>query len=195
MNQAQQPQRKPKGDYRIFVGIFFSGEFNDEIQKVRQHYDEKTSQITAPHVTMAGTYWRNGEATPENEQEVIGTLQSLQDVLPPFTAALGGIRHFGRRVAFLDVEKTPELLFLREKLIEALGEDKHGGTEKFAPHLTLAMRLKKPQVDKMVEELQETEWETKRWELLVNELCLMQRGPNDPAWRTIGRFPLQGPPK
>ena len=58
-------------DYRIFVGAFLSGELHEGIQAVRQWYDAKTARITPPHVTLAGTYWRGGPATAENEAEAI----------------------------------------------------------------------------------------------------------------------------
>jgi hypothetical protein len=59
-----------EGDYRIFVGAFPEGEVAERIQAVRSRHDAKTARITAPHVTMAGTYWRRGPATPENERDL-----------------------------------------------------------------------------------------------------------------------------
>ena len=56
-----------RGDYRIFVGVFPTGDLADRIQGLREQCDPVTARITAPHVTLAGTYWRTGPATPENE--------------------------------------------------------------------------------------------------------------------------------
>ena len=58
-------------DYRIFVGAFPEGDLADRIQAVRLQYDAKTARITAPHVTLAGTYWRSGPPIPENEATTI----------------------------------------------------------------------------------------------------------------------------
>ena len=63
-------------DYRIFVGAFPIGDLADRIQALRQRHDPKTARITAPHVTLAGTYWRTGPATPENESDTIAHLQA-----------------------------------------------------------------------------------------------------------------------
>src|SRR5512136_1599922 len=82
------------GDYRIFVGAFPTGELAERIQAVRLQHDAKTARITAPHVTMAGTYWRSGPATPENERDTIARLQNVQGRLQPFELALGGVESF-----------------------------------------------------------------------------------------------------
>jgi hypothetical protein len=69
---------KTTGDYRVFVGAFPTGELAERIRAVRVQHDAKTARITAPHVTMAGTYWRSGPATPENECDAIARLQAAQ---------------------------------------------------------------------------------------------------------------------
>ncbi len=177
------------GDYRIFVGAFPGGALADEIQAVRTRYDAKTAGITPPHVTLAGTYWRVGEAVLGSETAVINHLHTICGQIRPFSLVLGGIRTFGWRVAYLDVEPTEEIRTVRRTLIQFLGQDKH---RQFNAHLTLAMRLKKDEMQKMVGELQQTEWENGRFVAPITHLQLMQRGGNDPAWREIGRFALGG---
>ena len=176
-----------RGDYRIFVGAFPTGELADEIQAVRERYDRKTARITPPHVTLAGTYWRVGEAVLGSETAVIDQLHALCGQIRPFSLILGGIRTFGWRVAYLDVEPTKELRTVRRTIVQSLGQDEH---RQFNAHLTLAMRLKKDDLHKMVAELQKTEWENGRFVAPITHLQLMQRGANDPAWREIGRFAL-----
>jgi len=70
------PMDKIAGDYRIFVGAFPTGELAERIQAVRLRHDAKTARVTAPHVTVAGTYWRSGPAKPENESDTIARLQA-----------------------------------------------------------------------------------------------------------------------
>lgn len=176
-----------QGDYRIFVGAFPTGELANDIQAVREQYDGKTARITPPHVTLAGTYWRVGEAVLGNETAVIDHLHAICRQIRPFSLILGGIRTFGWRVAYLDVELTEELRTVRRTLVQSLGQDKH---RQFNAHLTLAMRLKKDALQKMVAELQKTGWENGRFVAPITHLQLMQRGANDPAWREIGRFAL-----
>lgn len=177
-------------DYRIFVGAFPGGELTRRIQALRAHYDPRTARITPPHVTLAGTYWRSGPATPQNEAGAIARLQALQGAIPPFKLRLGGVRFFppmSRPVIYLGVEVTAELLAARRMLLEALGPDKH---RQFTPHLTLAMRLGEPAARSMLDDLQDSEWHRALHPAPIHELCLMQRGPNDPVWRTIYRLPL-----
>jgi 2'-5' RNA ligase len=177
-----------KGDYRIFVGAFPTGKIAERIQAVRERYDWKTAQITASHVTLAGTYWRSGLATAENEHDLITKMQKISCSSKSFDMILGGINSFGRRVVYLEVAMTPELTAVRQQLLQLVGPDKH--RQRWTPHLTLAMRLKQAQVQQMVRELKEGEWENERFALPIRELALMQRGPTDPAWRCLGQYSL-----
>ncbi len=190
LKRKQALVKKPRqrtGDYRIFVGAFPSGELANRLQTVREDVDAKTAKITAPHVTLAGTYWRSGPATVKNEANIITQLTLLAPKLSPFELQLENIRTFGHRVLYLGVEQSPSLLAMRSALIKILGEDKH---RRFTPHLTLAMRLKRPLFDDALAKLRESEWGNGRFTAPINELHLMQRGPDDPAWRSILTIPL-----
>lgn len=177
-------------DYRIFVGAFPQGELAQRIQTLREQYDPVTARITAPHVTLAGTYWRRGPATPEQEADAIAQLESLKGTLAAFPLHLGGIALFApteRPVIYLQVEPTPALLAVRTALINGLGRDKH---HHFTPHLTLAMRLKGPAARQMLDDLHAIDWHSHRWQTPIDRLSLMQRGPADPAWREIRQIAL-----
>ena len=179
------------GDYRIFVGAFPDGELAERIQAVRSRHDAKTARITAPHVTMAGTYWRRGPATPENECDSIARLEGAQGRLEPFELALGGVESFVpvNNVVYLHVEPTAGLLAARKVLLDALGPDKD---RRYTPHLTLTMRLDRDETQALLEELRQGEWHTGRWVVPLDHLWLMQRGPGDRAWLYIYRVELQG---
>lgn len=185
--------RKPKprqrsGNYRIFIGAFPDGDLAGRIQAIRQQYDLVTAVITPPHVTLAGTYWRTGPSTPENEIEMIARLEGMTDKIKAFDLELGGIRTFGRRVVYLGVKPSDGLLAARATLLRLAGRDKH---RRFTPHLTLAMRLNQADTAAMIAELEASEWENGRFHAPIHELRLMQRGPDDPAWHTIYRLPLR----
>lgn len=178
------------GDYRIFVGAFPSGELAARIQALREHYDPKTARITPPHVTLAGTYWRSGPAPTENEAATIERLQAARGVIRTFDLRLGGIGAFPPRdnpVIFLKVTPTAGLLSARAVLLELLGQDKH---RRFAPHLTLAMRLRGAVAAAILADLAHSEWESGRWSTRIDALRLMLRGPDDRAWQTIAELPL-----
>ncbi len=187
--RSGQKKRQRIGDYRIFIGTFPTGEQADRIQTIREQYDLKTARITAPHVTLAGTYWRSGAATPENEADLIEKLEVLSGKIRPFTLHLGGIYTFGERVVYLGVAQSKSLDFVRRSLMKPAGKDKH---RQFKPHLTLAMRLQQPTFDEMVTDLRRTEWHTEQFVARISELHLMQRGADDAAWRAIYTMPLRG---
>ena len=180
-----------RGDYRVFVGAFPTGDLADRIQRLRERYDPVTARITAPHVTLAGTYWRTGPATPENEAEAMARLQPTQAQIQPFDLVLGGVGSFlpHTRVIYLEVERTAGLVAARQALLRALGPDKH---RRFVPHLTLAMRLDRQETRSLLSRLRRGEWHSERWPVRLDHLWLMLRGPGDRAWRYIHRIDLAG---
>jgi 2'-5' RNA ligase len=182
---------KNAGDYRIFVGAFPTSDLAERIQAVRERHDAKTARITAPHVTVAGTYWRSGPATPDNERDTIARLQAVQGRLKPFELVLGGVESFLPHVLviYLHIEPTDGLLAARRVLLDALGPDKG---RHYTPHLTLTMRLDRERTQALLKELRQSEWHQRRWGVPLDHLWLMQRGPDDPAWRYIHRIDLIG---
>lgn len=173
-------------DYRIFVGAFPEGDLADRIQAVRLRHDAKTARITAPHVTIAGTYWRSGAPTPENEAATVERLRSIENQLPPFEMQINGVATFlpHNPVVYLHIEPTSELLAVRRTLLQAIGSDKH---RHFTPHLTLTMRLDATKSEALLEQLRQTDWLVQPWRVMIDHLWLMQRGPHDPAWQYIHR--------
>ncbi len=188
--EKRKPAKAPRqriGDYRIFIGAFPTGELAENIQKIRKEVDGQTAKTTAPHVTLAGVYWRNGKATRAGAQGLIDKLDKLSGNLSAFDLQLGGIQTFGQRVIYLGVKPTDPLLAVRRTLINSIGEDKH---RRFKPHLTLAMRLEQPAFNETLAKLQESEWENGRFPSPITQLHLMQRGKNDSAWRNIHTIAL-----
>lgn len=178
------------GDYRVFVGAFPAGEIGERIQGLRERLDARTARITPPHVTLAGTYWRNGPATPGNETATVEQLDALARAIRPFDLTLGGVYTFLPQdaVLYLGVESGEGVLAARQALIKTLGKDKHGS--RFTLHLTLAMRLGNAATETMLDELRQSEWHSGRWVVPITHLQFMQRGPGDPAWRCIHRMQL-----
>ena len=183
--RKRKPAKVPRqriGDYRVFVGAFPTGEMAESLQKTREEIDSKTAQITPPHVTIAGTYWRNGKPTQAGAQGLINRLETLSGTLKAFDLQLGGIQTFGERVIYLGIHPSEPMLTIRRALMNTIGKDKH---RRFRPHLTLAMRLKQPAFNKTLLTLRDSEWHHGRFSTPITELYLMQRGPDDPIWRNI----------
>ncbi len=57
---------------------------------------------------------------------------------------------------------------------------------------SVEVRLDKQRTQTLLDELRQSEWHTGRWFVPVDHLWLMQRGPDDPAWRYIHRIDLTG---
>ena len=93
------------------------------------------------------------------------------------------------RVVYLAAAATPTLLATREALLATIGRDKHRA---FHPHMTLTMRLSQGQTQQALDELRRTPWHTERRQALIDHLWLMQRGPEDAAWRFVYRVELTG---
>ena len=142
-------------------------------------------------MTIAGTYWRSGPASPDNERDTIARLQAVQSRLQPFELMLGGVESFLPHVLviYLCVEPTAGLLAARRVLLDALGPDKD---RHYTPHLTLSMRLDKQRTQTLLNELRQSEWHTGRWSVPMDHLWLMQRGSGDLAWRYLYRIDLTG---
>ena len=178
-------------DYRIFVGAFPEGDLADRIQAVRLQHDARTARITAPHVTLAGTYWRSGPPTPENEAHTNAQLRSIENRLHPFELKIGGVETFlpDTPVIYLRIEPTPELLAVRQTLLRVLGQDKQ---RLFTAHLTLTMRLDQRETEAQLAQLRQIDWLIQPMRITLDHLWLMQRGPHDPAWRYIQHIKLAG---
>lgn len=178
------------GDYRIFVGAFPGGEFAARVQAVRREWDPLTARITPPHVTLAGTYWRSGPPLAASEAAAISRLRDLETRLARFELVLGGLRTFPNDppVVYLGIEMSSALMEARRMLLSILGTDKH---REFTPHLTLAMRLPPARVEDMLAALEESDLHRRRFRVPIEELRLMQRGPEDALWRSIATFKLR----
>ena len=174
-------------DYRIFVGAFPEGDLADRIQAVRLRHDARTARITAPHVTLAGTYWRSGPPAPQNEAATVEQLRAIESRLRLFEMKIAGVETFlpDNPVLYLHIEPTPDLLAVRRALLQAIGSDQH---RHFTPHLTLTMRLAARQTDTLFKQLRQTGWLRQPGSVPIDHLWLMQRGPGDPAWRYIHRI-------
>lgn len=185
--KPSKPSRQRIGDYQLFIGAFPTGELADRIQKIRAEVDSESLAIVDPHVTMAGTFWRNGKPTRAGAQGLIDRLDRLAPKLKAFDLDMGGIYTFGKRVIYLGVRPTEPVLAVRRYLINWIGEDKH---RRFRPHLTLAMDLEDADFGAALAELEEGELANGRFSAPINELRVMQKAEGEAAWRLIHTIKL-----
>jgi hypothetical protein len=59
------------------------------------------------------------------------------------------------------------------------------------PHLTLAKELDQDRFEVLLARLEQSEWHTGRWSVWIDQLWLMQRGPDEAGWRCIQRIGLR----
>ena len=96
---------------------------------------------------------------------------------------IGGVETFlpHNPVIYLHIEPTPELLAVRQTVLHAIGSDKH---RHFTPHLTLTMRLDASENRSVASATApDRVAHAADGASTIDHLWLMQRGPNDPAWR------------
>jgi 2'-5' RNA ligase len=172
--------------WRIFVGAFIDGEFADQVQNFRKQVDPRTAAVCPPHVTLAGTYYRDSG----DEGETIAMLERVLSGEPVFLLHFTGIGVFDNRtpVIHLTVEKTPPLLTVRDRILRILGPDRHPD---FTPHLTLSMRLKHAAANKFLNEARMLDWLALPRTVEIHRLQLMQRGRQDASWRCLQKYLLK----
>ena len=134
----------------FFLGITLPEEFEEEVETLRRRF---AAPKTAPHITLIPPFSWPG--TDRELEQVISA--SIQGTLP-FMIRAEGIGRFGRRVIYINVELSEELLDLYEKLESGLEEQGIAGTGKdrpYRPHITLATRLSPGEFNLYMEELRD----------------------------------------
>jgi 2'-5' RNA ligase len=119
----------------------------------------------------------------------LNRLLVVRNQIQPFELSWGRIGCFliPQRVIYLAVEPTPGLLEARQKLLEALQLDDQ---RPFTPHLTLAKGIGPAEFDRLLAQLEQTEWRVAAGLVWVDQLRVMQRRQNEAAWRCIQQLDL-----
>ena len=134
----------------FFLGLTLPEEFEEEVETLRRRF---AAPKTAPHITLIPPFTWPGTDL-ELEQIISESIQGVS----PFTIKAQGIGRFGRRVIYIHVELSEELMGLYEILESGL--ERQGVVEKekdrsYRPHITLATRLSPGEFNHYMEELQD----------------------------------------
>ncbi len=130
----------------FFLGITLPDEFAAEVENWRRRF---AAPKTAPHITLIPPFSWSG--TDQDLEEVIS--KSLEGI-SPFEIRAEGIGRFGRRVIYIDVELSQELLRVYQRV--AAGLESRGVAledRPYKPHITLATRLSPGEFSVYMEEL------------------------------------------
>lgn len=138
-----------------------------------------------PHITFQG-------GKTNNTRQLKKDFQEMASEVKPFEIRVNGPRHFGKRVIYLEVEKTRELIETDELIHRFLRARCHGLFENYAPgnwipHVTLAMDdLTESNFDKAWAELKDSRI---RFRQRLRNLCIVKRHP-DGKIKIAGRYKL-----
>ena len=119
---------------------------NQLIQSLSDRYHTRTARV-APHITLQAAFrW--------SRDEMLALEQSLEEWVrgySPFPIYLSGFGTFGKKVIYIQVKKSDELMTLQANLARHLADtfeiiDPQSKRRSFTPHLTVASRKLTPQI-------------------------------------------------
>ena len=168
----------------FFLAITLPKEFEAEVERQRRRF---AAPKTAPHITLIPPFTWPG-AGLDLEQIVLASVQGTS----PFDIQAEGIGRFGRRVIYISVERSTELMTLYQNLASGLAEQGVIVRDKdrpYRPHITLATRLSPGEFNHYMEELKDY---APTQEFLCRQVALFKmtvqgRGRR---WQVIRRIPL-----
>ena len=115
------------------------------IQELSDRYHTRTARVS-PHVTLQAPFHWPREQIPALEQ----ALAQFTSEYAPIPIQLSGFGSFGKKVLYIHVEKSQELMTLQSGLAQHLAEqfqivDPKAQFRSFSPHMTVASRKLTPQ--------------------------------------------------
>ncbi|WPU65087.1 RNA 2',3'-cyclic phosphodiesterase [Peredibacter starrii] len=168
---------------RLFIGL----ELTESIKENLAHYIAKLPQGRKgwenPH-DFHLTLLFIGETSEEN---VISILDRMKDVsFKPFSIQIGPIKFFNRRVMYLSILPSEELLLLQKEVEELFPEyvDPHG--KSFIPHITVK-RWQRYEYDELAEGLRLHPLEPIPLDVNTISLFKSEKDQDNRKYHVIGR--------
>ena len=134
--------------HMYFVAVVCPKEIDRQVSQFKKwmktHFQCAVALRSPAHITLVKPFWieNNWEAY------LIDTLRACKPGVPDFRVTLYGFSHFGRRVLFVNVQQTPELLTRKERVEQhftrSFGDSLRREQLQFHPHVTIANRDLKP---------------------------------------------------
>jgi 2'-5' RNA ligase len=160
-----------------FIALIPPNPLKDEIQElkleVKEKFNSSHSLNAPPHITLLSPFRLRDEDTAQ----LHSLLEVFAQEFKPFEVCLHNFSTFPPRVIFIDVEKSPELLEVQEKL-EQLARSRSDlfnynyAKRPYHPHVTLAFKdLTKSNFHKAWEEFENREFEGS---YIANTICVLK---------------------
>ena len=135
-----------KSEQRLFfIALVPPQSIQDEVNQIKQHFADRYASSKAfnspPHVTLQQPFrW-----SPDNLEVLQDSLRDFAASRPPLSVILEGFGAFKPKVIYVNVLKTPELMWLQKQLIDRTEAslaivDPKAKSRPFAPHMTVAFR-------------------------------------------------------
>lgn len=155
---------------------------------IKENFGVKYSLKSPAHITLKMPFSYN----ENKEEELRKKLESFLSSQMPFLLQIGGIKTFGKRVVFIDIEKSDPLLELQANLKLFCKRELHLPDElsdrNYHPHMTLAFKdLKESKFEGVLKFAQEKALDA---EFSVADLVLLKRIEN--RWVIYFRIPFSG---
>lgn len=186
MTNLKNPSKK-----RFFIALIPPNDVQEEANKIKEYfkevYNSKAALKSPPHITLQPPFEWNIDDLPE----LVETLNYFSQFQTSFSMTLKGFAAFKPRVIYIDVVKTPELLWIQEQLMSYLESSltivhQVSKNRPFSPHLTVAFRdLTKPNFYQAWSEFQDKEI---HFTFLINQLTLLIH--NGKNWEIYQEFPF-----
>lgn len=162
---------------KYFLAILPPQEFFDEVTKlkldIRNEFGIKYALKSPPHITLKMPFLFD-----ENKiDRLTDSLSNIFQEVNQFPLQIGGVDQFRKRVIFLKVGKSNELMSLQEKIKKHLKREHHLVEElsdkNYHPHMTVAFQdIKKDQFDPLFQFVSDRKL---KFSFVVNSIDLLRK--------------------
>lgn len=172
-----------------FIALIPPGPLKHEIQElkleVKEKFNSSHSLNAPPHITLLSPF----RLEDEDEDKLDSLLEVFSQAFEPIEIRFNNYSTFPPRVVFIDVEKSPKLMRLQEKLEELARSNtelfNYNYNERpYHPHLTLAFKdLTKKNFHKAWKEFQDRTFDAS---FKADALYLLKH--NGEKWEVINSY-------
>ena len=168
---------------KYFLAILPPNEFLDQVTQlkldIKNEFGIKYALKSPAHITLKMPFLFDENKIERLTESISFQLKEIQ----PFSIQIRGVDHFRKRVVFLKVGKSNELIELQEKIKKHLKREHHLVEElsdkNYHPHMTVAFQdIKKDQFDPLYRFIYDRKIE---FSFVVNSVVLLRKV--DGIWR------------
>ncbi len=158
---------------RIFIGLDIPEDIKESIHQYLHHLQKTPKGWESPH-DYHQTLLFIGSVKEDEAQEIKTRLQSVH--FEPFELELTGVEFFSRRVMYLSLAPSKELLALKDRIENLFPEWLRPDRKAFIPHVTVK-RWQRYEYDELKSGLNQRPF--KRYKFKVNKIELFESKKDD----------------